>query len=103
MSWTHAQASELAAALPCLLCHSEAGSVPAHFPHHRGMGGRRVGWWNPDKWVPLCRECHDLIDARLGIGGQTGYEAWVEARLKLADLRTRYWLPRWDTGTGGPQ
>jgi cytochrome c553 len=62
---THAPASRLAATLPCCVCGVEGQSVPAHFPHHRGMGGRK-DFWDSDKWVPCCMRCHGDLDATNG-------------------------------------
>ena len=70
----------------CLLCHRD-GCVPAHWPRHRGMGAGHAGW-DPEEWVPLCRECHDLVDGRLG-----RQAARRRARERLA-VRAEEWQRR---------
>ena len=69
----------------CLLCRRDMGCVPAHWPTHRGMAAGKAGW-EPHEWVPLCRECHDLVDGRLG--RQT---ARHRARERLAEAAERWW------------
>ena len=65
----HAAATALAATSACLLCGSSGTCVPAHFPRHRGSGGRWKHPWARKRWVPACGEpgaCHDMIDGRAG-------------------------------------
>jgi hypothetical protein len=33
------------------------------------MGSGKAGW-DPEHWVPLCRNCHDTLDARTGCSGK---------------------------------
>ncbi len=83
----HRQATEAAKTMACTLCGRKGSCVPAHFPHHRGMGGRK-GYWQRKHWTPLCGEmgaCHDLIDGRNGVGSQRGHERWIAARQKLRE------------------
>jgi len=35
----------------------------AHYPHHRGMGGKNAGW-SYNEGVPLCYHHHEALDAR---------------------------------------
>jgi hypothetical protein len=89
----HREATDLAHNSFCLLCGREGMCVPAHFPVHRGMGGR-WGYWGPSKWVPLCGEpggCHDLVDGRLGIGSQKGWERWRQARKDVSSRLLLWW------------
>jgi hypothetical protein len=80
----HKQASMLAATSPCAICGSVGFSVPAHFPTHRGMGGRK-DFWDSDKWVPLCGGCHELVDGRAGASTAL-WNARQQARRQLYSL-----------------
>jgi len=61
----HRRATALAAGMPCLSCGRPAPSLPAHWPRHRGMGGGNAGW-DIGEWVPLCYDCHEVLDHRNG-------------------------------------
>lgn len=59
----HREATLLASEHRCLGCRAEPPSLPAHWPHHRGMGGG-MATWAPSDWVPLCWKCHEILDKR---------------------------------------
>jgi hypothetical protein len=69
---THREASKLAAQSTCRVCQRH-GCVPAHWPRHRGSGGRFENDWDQEHWIPLCPECHSLVDGRLGVSRGVEY------------------------------
>lgn len=91
----HELATALAREQHCILCGAHGFSVPAHFPRHRGSGGRWPDPWHPSHWVPLCGGCHDWIDGRTG--GQMDDDcARRERDRHLVNVRaTVNWWPRW--------
>jgi len=94
----HDRAHELATALAsesgCLLC-GKHGCAPAHFPRHRGSGGRWPDPWHPRRWVPLCAEHHDWIDGRTGGQMDDDCARRVRDRQLLFVRATVNWWPRW--------
>ena len=89
----HREATRIAAESRCLICDAY-GCEPAHFPTHRGMAGGKAGW-SREEWVPLDRDCHDLIDRRLGVS------AAIEERRIMALLMLEERAPKWWRGTDG--
>lgn len=91
----HEAAAELARNSLCLLCGRIGSCVPAHFPRHRGSGGRWRHPWHRKHWVPLCSaphderrgSCHDWIDGRTG--GQINEETCQERERERAELLAR--------------
>lgn len=49
----------------CIVCYSPM-VVRAHWPKHRGSGGRFDDDWDPRNTIDLCPRCHDIIDRRHG-------------------------------------
>ena len=62
----HKLATQLASECKCLACGHPAPSLPAHWPRHRGLGGGHAGW-SYLEWVPLCFNCHEILDRRAGV------------------------------------
>ena len=85
----HAAATKLARESACLICGKVGLCVPAHWPTHRGMGGRR-GFWRCRCWVPLCPTCHDTTDARNG-ASESAHEATLLAWGILAVKAPSWW------------
>ena len=54
------------------------------------MGGGKAGW-GPREWVPLCYDCHELVDGRLGVTSATRRAAYEDARGRLTLLAQGYW------------
>jgi hypothetical protein len=54
------------------------------------MGGGKAGW-GLHEWVPLCYDCHELIDGRLGIASLARGAAYTDARRRLTLEADRYW------------
>jgi len=84
----HRAATLLVAASDCLLCE-HPGCVPAHYPRHRGMGGAGAGWERTE-WVPLCAQCHDILDARNG-ASMAYCQDTETARDRLRELAPAWW------------
>lgn len=69
---------------PCLLC----GGSPtcfAHYPRHRGMGGKNAGW-GYNEGVPLCDRHHKQLDAQ----GDTWADHLKTQRL-VEELAPQFW------------
>jgi len=69
---------------PCLIC----GGSPtcyAHWPKHRGMGGKNAGWAY-NEGVPLCFRCHERLDAR----GET-WAKHLETIKLVEELAPQFW------------
>jgi hypothetical protein len=75
----HREASKLAAQSTCRVC-DRPGCVPAHWPRHRGSGGRFENDWDQEHWIPLCPRCHDLVDGRLGVSKAIEHERYIAIR-----------------------
>ena len=73
--------------MDCLLCESP-DTAYCHHPRHRGSGGRVS--WEYNAGVPLCKECHDLIDGRLGVSDLIEMRR-SEAQARLAKLAPEFW------------
>ena len=91
----HIAATRLARDSACLLCGKVGTCVPAHFPRHRGSGGRFENDWDRQHWVPLCGEpgaCHDYTDGRSG--GVTAFAREMresDRALLLAKAEREWW------------
>jgi hypothetical protein len=54
------------------------------------MGGGKAGW-GPREWVPLCYDCHELVDGRLGVASVERGAAYRKARERLTLEAVAYW------------
>ena len=88
----HAKATALAAATPCFICGKDGCSSPCHFPKARGSF--MADPWHPSKWVPACPSCHDVLDARHGIGTSTRYAVWQIVREHVKAKAAAEWWPQ---------
>jgi 5-methylcytosine-specific restriction endonuclease McrA len=59
----HQKMTKLCGESSCLVC-GDSPCEPCHI-RHRGMGGANSGW-DIEDIVPLCRQCHNVFDARNG-------------------------------------
>jgi hypothetical protein len=73
--------------LPCLLCESPDTAF-AHWPTHRGSGGRVT--WQYNEGVPLCKYEHDLADGRLGVSDVIEVRR-AETQARIAELAPLFW------------
>ncbi len=69
---------------PCLICGSPETCF-AHWPVHRGMGGGKAQW-KYNEGIPLCRRCHDRLDAR----GET-WAKHLETVKLVEELAPQFW------------
>ena len=82
----HQKATLLARESTCLVCGTTP-SEPCHIVH-RGLGGAKAGW-DIEEWIPLCRVCHNLIDARNGVSA--GEQEKTRIARYVVSVRARAW------------
>jgi len=84
----HREATALAAESKCLCCGTTP-CEPCHWPVHRGSGGRFENEWDVDHWVPLCRLCHNRLDARNGVS------AYEQEKTRIVRYIVSVRAPEW--------
>lgn len=88
----HVAATALARKSKCLICGERGTCVPAHWPHHRGSGGKWANEWARELWVPACGEpgaCHQLIDRQLGVS--EAIEKERQKALRILEVAAPAW------------
>jgi hypothetical protein len=76
--------------LRCLIPGCHAPTCYAHWPKHRGMGGKSAGWAY-NEGIPACRVHHDALDARNG----AGKDAW-KTHMQILDVVKKLAPPFWE-------
>jgi len=75
---------------PCMACGA-MGTQAAHISRgHRGGMGLKA---SDALTVPLCRECHDLLDGRYTLPGQSTHAG---KSLVLADIAVRLLMEKYE-------